>query len=249
MVLSIITVNLNNKAGLLETIESVVTQNFVDYEYIVIDGGSIDGSLEVINKFSKQIAYWISEPDNGIYHAMNKGIAKAKGEWIIFMNSGDIFINNEVVKKVFTRDINLTTKIIYGNALFKGSNKIERPFPLSKSHFLFATICHQSLFVRSELFCHYGKFDLNYIIVSDKEWIMRIYLAKNHFSYINLDICLCDPVGFSSKNIELFVAETKKIEIQYFTSIEIFFFRLRKYLQRRLQFSPRSLLNKYTQQS
>ncbi len=91
MKLSIITVNLNNKDGLQKTIDSVISQTFKDFEWIVIDGGSTDGSKELIEKYSDYISYWVSEPDKGIYNAMNKGIKVAKGDYLEFLNSGDIF--------------------------------------------------------------------------------------------------------------------------------------------------------------
>ncbi|MDR2910496.1 MAG: glycosyltransferase [Bacteroidales bacterium] len=94
MKLSIITINLNNVAGLQKTIESVVKQTFTDYEYIVIDGGSTDGSADIIKQHANKITYWVSEPDKGIYNAMNKGIRVAKGEYCLFLNSGDWLINS-----------------------------------------------------------------------------------------------------------------------------------------------------------
>ena len=92
MKLSIITVNLNNLEGLKKTYESVVCQTFTDYEWLVIDGGSTDGSREFIEEHQDKFAYWCSEPDKGIYNAMNKGIVRAKGEYLNFMNSGDYFV-------------------------------------------------------------------------------------------------------------------------------------------------------------
>ena len=97
---SIITVNYNNKEGLRRTIESVIHQTFHDYEFIIIDGGSTDGSMDVLKEYDAQINYWVSEPDSGIYNAMNKGIAKAKGEYLNFMNSGDCFYTADVLEKV-----------------------------------------------------------------------------------------------------------------------------------------------------
>lgn len=87
--LSIITVNLNNKDGLQKTIESVISQTCKDFEWIIIDGGSVDGSKDIIEKYSKEIDYWVSESDQGIYHAMNKGILRSHGEYLLFLNSGD----------------------------------------------------------------------------------------------------------------------------------------------------------------
>ena len=110
--LSIITINLNNAAGLRKTIESVVNQTFTDYEYLIIDGGSTDGSVEVIKEFADKITYWVSEPDKGIYNAMNKGILKARGEYLQFLNSGDWLVDNEVLFRVFS--LNHFEDILYG---------------------------------------------------------------------------------------------------------------------------------------
>ena len=97
---SIITVNYNNKEGLRQTIESVIHQTFRDFEFIVIDGGSTDGSADVLKEYDAQITYWVSEKDNGIYNAMNKGIAKATGDYLNFMNSGDCFYTSDVLESV-----------------------------------------------------------------------------------------------------------------------------------------------------
>lgn len=241
--LSIITVTLNNALGLRETIENVISQTYSDYEYIIIDGGSTDGSVEVIKRYANKIFYWVSESDKGIYHAMNKGIAKSNAEWVLFMNCGDMFANSEVLKNVFNSKIESQAKVLYGNVLVKGSNAIVYPSALSKSFFLFATICHQSLFTKRELFSRYGNFNLSYSIASDKEWLLRIFLAKNHFSYIDLDICAWDPVGVSSENIDLFTKETKEIEKLYFSFFEILLFRIVKFWQNRWLYFYRNFKN------
>ena len=98
---SIITINFNNREGLERTIKSVITQTCQDFEYIIIDGGSTDGSIDIIKKYANKIHYWVSEPDNGIYHAMNKGVQFAHGEYLNFMNSGDFFIDIEVLSDLF----------------------------------------------------------------------------------------------------------------------------------------------------
>ena len=117
--LSIITVNLNNLEGLKRTYESVVCQTFTDYEWIVIDGGSTDGSREFIEQHQDKFAYWCSEPDKGIYNAMNKGIMRAKGEYLNFMNSGDCFASNDTLIRVLVDERN--EDIIYGYIDIGGS--------------------------------------------------------------------------------------------------------------------------------
>ena len=101
---SIITINYNNRDGLEMTINSVLEQTYKDFEYIIIDGGSTDGSLEVIKKHAAQIDYWVSEPDNGIYNAMNKGIRKATGDYLNFMNSGDTYHTSSVLGDIANLD-------------------------------------------------------------------------------------------------------------------------------------------------
>src|ERR1700761_3218970 len=116
MRLSVITINYNNSAGLKRTIESIVSQDFADFEYIVIDGASTDGSAEVIKQYESQISYWVSEPDSGIYDAMNKGVRQAKGEYLLMINSGDLLVNNKVLDTVFK--LNELKDIVYGNVLW-----------------------------------------------------------------------------------------------------------------------------------
>ena len=112
LILSIITINLNNREGLRKTIESVVNQTFQDFEFIVIDGASTDGSVEVIQDYPR-INYWISEPDTGIYNAMNKGIAKATGEYCLFLNSGDTLFQINTLTGILQS--NPKGDIIFGN--------------------------------------------------------------------------------------------------------------------------------------
>ena len=119
MKLSIITVNKNNAAGLKQTMESVISQDFDDYEYIVIDGGSSDESTAVIRQYEHKLAYWVSEPDSGIFNAMNKGIGKASGEYCLFLNSGDALTENSLIN-VFSVD--LSEDIIYMNTYLAYQN-------------------------------------------------------------------------------------------------------------------------------
>ena len=112
MFLSIITVNFNNKKGLIQTIETVVNQECKDFEWIIVDGGSTDGSVEVIQDHIKHVDFWVSELDQGVYDAMNKGIKVATGDYILFLNSGDYFYTNEATKIINSLESN-TDFIIY----------------------------------------------------------------------------------------------------------------------------------------
>lgn len=155
MKFSIITVNYNNREGLIKTINSVINQTCTDYEFIIIDGGSTDGSVEVIRQFRNRIAYWVSEQDNGIYNGMNKGIVKARGTYINFMNSGDIFYNKSVLSTV-ANEINNADIVVgkdyhYDAVNQKGFSSI-LPSRISMVTFFMETLPHQGAFIKRVLF-------------------------------------------------------------------------------------------------
>lgn len=197
MKFSIITVNLNNHAGLLNTIESVVNQTFTGFEFIIIDGGSNDGSREIVETFTTKLSYWVSEPDRGIYHAMNKGITKATGEYLLFLNSGDFLVDKTVMERLlkfdFCEDIvagdcNVSE---YGKVIFHATP----PNEISLSAFYGRTIPHQSTFIRRELFNNIGLYSENYWIHSDLEFFIKALILKE-CSYRHL------PLTISDYNIE-----------------------------------------------
>lgn len=202
MRLSVITVNLNNHAGLEKTIKSVVVQSFADFEYIVIDGGSTDGSVEVIKEYSSRVTYWVSEADRGIYNAMNKGIKEACGDYCLFLNSGDRFYDKDVLTKVF--QTGFSEDIVYGIQLREcDGNIIEDPCldlpyltfgTLKKSH-----IPHQCTFIKRKLFESVGMYNEENRVVSDWEFIM-LALFKHDCSIrrIYLPITVYDTGGISS---------------------------------------------------
>jgi glycosyltransferase involved in cell wall biosynthesis len=201
--LSIITVNLNNKLGLQKTIESVVNQTFSEYEYIIIDGGSTDGSVEIIKEFADKITYWVSEPDKGIYNAMNKGIKVAKGEYCLFLNSGDWFVNSSLIKDIFNGLP--VCDIVYGNMIKvfpDGKLEIDKGPQrslLSLGDMYFGTINHSSSFIRRSLFEKYGLYNEEYKIVSDWAFFLKVIgLKAVTVKYIDLDINFFDMTGISN---------------------------------------------------
>ena len=201
MKLSIITVNLNNKDGLQKTIDSVITQTYKDFEWIVIDGGSTDGSKELIEKYSDHISYWVSEPDKGIYNAMNKGIRVAKGDYLHFLNSSDIYIDNNTLKKFFSTSNQ--SDILFGNTLKPKDGKYVRIncrndfitcYSLVKD-----TINHQCAFIKRKLFEDFGLYDESLKIVSDwKFFFEAIVIRKCSAHHIDQDIVMYDTNGISS---------------------------------------------------
>ena len=202
---SIITVNYNNKDGLKNTIESVIHQTFRDFEFIIIDGGSNDGSVEILKEYSQHISYWVSEKDSGIYHAMNKGIAQAKGEYLNFMNSGDCFYNPDVLQKVFAyhsdKDFIVGRDFHFNEEKQLGHASIQ-PSRTTMIHFFNATLDHQSTFIKRELF-HNAPYNEQYQLVSD--WIFfteKIVKEAKEVQFIPEIICKREEGGLSEQQQE-----------------------------------------------
>lgn len=199
---SIITVNFNNKDGLRKTIESVIHQTYRDFEYIVIDGGSTDGSADVLKEYDDQITYWVSEKDTGIYNGMNKGISKATGDYLNFMNSGDCFYGNTVLQQVSAHqtdaDIIVGRDYHYCETRQRGHASIQ-PSRTTMIHFFVATLDHQSSFIKRELF-NDSLYDENYRLVSD--WIFfteKIVKENKQVQFISDIICRREEGGLSEQ--------------------------------------------------
>jgi glycosyltransferase involved in cell wall biosynthesis len=199
--LSIITINRNNAEG-------------VDFEYIIIDGASTDSSVEVIKEYGDRISYWISEPDSGIYNAMNKGIRKAKGEYCQFLNSGDWLISPDVTERML---IQLTEcSILYGNMVKKmpgGKLLINKQIDVnSLLTFYTGALNHSSSYIKRTLFDKYGLYDENLKIVSDwKFFLVAIIMNKEPVVYHNIDVTGFDMNGISNTNPVLVKTERRKV--------------------------------------
>lgn len=199
MRLSIITVNLNNKSDLKITIDSIKSQSFKDFEYIIIDGGSTDGSLEVIKQNSDIVDFWISEPDQGIYDAMNKAINIAVGEYCFFINSGDYLYSNDILLKIFNKGIE--ADLIYGNVIFALHDVIYDGF-FDYTKFLYKNICHQSIFYKRKVLLENNLFDTKYRLLAD--YVLNIQLFINDFKiyYIDEIISVYQGGGQSETSID-----------------------------------------------
>lgn len=200
MKISIVTINYNNAAGLEKTIKSVISQSFKDFEYIIIDGGSNDGSVDIIKKYADEIDFWVSEPDKGIYNAMNKGVSHAHGEYLNFMNSGDIFYNTDVLKNISEK--NYSEDIITGKTIGKNENDI-RFSTEDKITFLTlyrSTISHQASFIKRALL-HQYPYNEKLKIVSDWEfWIKTLIVANCSHTFDNTIVAKIDLTGISIKD-------------------------------------------------
>ncbi|SCY19154.1 glycosyltransferase family 2 protein [Flavobacterium anhuiense] len=224
-VISVITVNFNDKNGLHKTLKSVTNQTYKDFEFIVIDGGSTDGSKELIEKYQNKISYWISEKDNGVFHAMNKGIKAATGEFVIFMNGGDCF-NDDFVLQDNVSSLTSEYDIYYGDN-YKQSNGSKRLKTYSeKLHFSFfytSSINHQSTFIRKSLFDKYFYYNEDYKIASDWEFFVYTICHQNvSYKYLKKTIAVYDFTGISSdpKFRELYNEEKKETFQKYFPAFE-----------------------------
>lgn len=179
---------------------SVLDQTYNDIEYIVIDGGSTDGSKEYIETHKDSLAYWVSEPDTGIYNAMNKGIDKATGSYLLFLNSGDWFVDKHVIKKFIS--FNPKEDIVYGDPLVMVNGSLKRKYMSSKMNVAKAlthTITHQCIFYKHTIFQGNNKYDTDYKIVADWVLTTEAIIYKNASTkYINTPICVYDLEGISS---------------------------------------------------
>lgn len=204
MKLSIITVNLNNRDGLQKTINSVVAQTFRDFEWIVIDGGSTDGSKDLIEQYAEHFAYWVSEPDKGIYNAMNKGIKVAKGEYLQFLNSGDWLCDETALERSFSHGF--TADIAYGNLYFVfpdgKKEKSNFPDPMTLGYLYHDSIGHSASFIKRDLF-QTTLYDENFRIVSDWAFYLRCALENKEFVFIDETVTCFDMSGISSVNAVL----------------------------------------------
>lgn len=198
---SIITINYNDKEGLKKTIESVVNQTWKEYEFLVIDGNSTDGGKEVMAQYASQITYALSEPDTGVYNAMNKGIRAAKGEYVIFMNSGDLFYNNEVLQKA-NGLIDGQSGIYYGDVIVKKPHSERHkvyPDRLSFSYFYTNALCHQATFIKRQLFHDHFFYNEDYKIYSDGEFFLYTICKMDvPYQHIDLIVAIYDFTGISS---------------------------------------------------
>lgn len=210
--ISIITINYNNIKGLEKTIKSIIHQT-QNYEFIIIDGGSTDGSKELIERHAEKINYWVSESDTGVYNAMNKGIKAATGDFVVFMNSGDTFYENTVLEKVSPLLVD-EFDIYYGdNYKVKQNSKRKKTYPekLSFSFFYNSCINHQATFIRKQLFFDYFLYNEKFKIVSDWEFFIYTICIENRPSkYLKITICNYDFTGISSKVENRSIADLEK---------------------------------------
>ncbi len=219
--ISIITVCFNEKK-IEATCQSIVCQNWRDFEWIVVDGGSTDGTVDILNKYRDHMSVFISEKDSGIYNAMNKGISHAQGEYLIFMNGGDYFLDPYALERVFAHNT-WKEDIIYCDALFlkKDGSTLLREFKDSQtdlSEFLaYSSFAHQATFIRRNLFEQYGGYNEKHKIVSDWEkWIEFIVVHHATCKHCNRIVAIHNYNGISSQFTKEHLDERANVLTQYY---------------------------------
>lgn len=229
MKLSIITINRNNASGLEKTLKSVAAQTCKDFEHIIIDGASTDDSVEVIKHYVESTnnpspdthhhqIMWISEPDKGIYNAMNKGIRMASGDYIQILNSGDSLFDEHVVERMLTAlEEKKCPEIIYGNMIKQWPDGRTRcdcceQGKLTMLSFYHGTLNHDSAYIRRSLFEKFGYYDENLKIVSDWEWYLKaIPLGGVQPVYVDLNVTIFDMTGVSESNTAYWKVERRPV--------------------------------------
>ena len=205
---SIITINYNDKEGLSRTIKSVSNQTSKDFEYIVIDGGSTDGSVDIIKQNANHIDYWVSEKDKGVYNAMNKGIAQAKGDYLVFMNSGDCFHMPDVLTLMsdYQEDI-ICGKVFKGNTTIPSGHY--KP-TITLVDLMRGSLPHQAMFIKRELMVKHP-YDENYKILSDWKFCIQALVFDN-CTFRNSDVVVADyDISGISTNSNGLLAKEREI--------------------------------------
>jgi glycosyltransferase involved in cell wall biosynthesis len=201
MFFSVITINLNNKKGLERTVQSVISQSFHNFEYIVIDGDSNDGSQEVIQSYQDRIDYWISEPDTGIYQAMNKGIKVAKGDFLLFLNSGDTMASGDTLESVLEY-LDIEDEIVAGFVKQKtnfSEHTHSGPNEITLEYLLQYSLPHQAVFFNKNLFEKYGYYDENLKIAADWAYYFNLFVIEDmKYKYIPVFVAYYEGNGISS---------------------------------------------------
>lgn len=224
--ISIITVNLNNASGLEKTIRSIIERTNEFIEFIIVDGGSKDESHRIIEKYNYVVDKFISETDEGIFYAQNKGASIAQGEFLLFLNAGDMLVHNDIVGILQ----NLDADIVYGDLLIKKGDKTFRtsyPDKLYKSFLFNESLPHPSTFIDRKKFLLMKGYNIQYLIASDYDFFLKCYFSNLTFDYIEEIVSLFEKGGISSDESfgSKHIREKKAIHRKYFNLCERLFYK------------------------
>jgi len=231
MKVSIITICRNEKL-IEETCRSVDAQKFDDFEWLVIDGASTDGTLEVLNRYRRRMSFFVSEPDGGIYEAMNKGIKEANGEYLLFLNGGDALADPLVLARLFKFEADnpllaplkpkLLGDIVFGEVISRETGFLPWPIiPMGRrrlglAYFKIYSLPHQATFIRKSLFEKIGLYDTSYKLTGDYEWFMRAILYwRASYEYVPMVVSICNFEGLSAKALPASYVEHNRAYRKY----------------------------------
>jgi len=219
-VVSIVTVVFNDGEKIEELIHDVTNQTYPNIEYIIIDGGSTDGTLDIIKKYADKIDYWVSESDKGIYDAMNKGVSIATGEWVNFMNAGDAFYRPTTIAEVIEA-MPPSADLVYGHTYYKENEKLTLITTYNVEDLWMSMICsHQSLLVRTDILKKHP-FNIRYKISSDFDFIYYCYVNRYRFFDTKKIIAVHAVDGVSEQNIITRMMERWRIVNSYTPSLKV----------------------------
>ena len=238
-VFSIITVTYNASKSLEKTILSVINQTYKNIEFVIIDGGSVDGTTDIIKKYESKINYWISEPDDGLYDAMNKGIAAATGDYLWFLNAGDVLKNENTVAEIAKiAEHNMIPEIIYGetdlideNGKVFAERRLKAPEHLTwKSFKMGMLVCHQAFIVKRDIAPEY---DLQYRLSADFDWCIRCMKSAETIVNSKIRMINYQYEGTTTANRKDSLQERYKIMCKYYgttpTQLRHLWFAIRFY--------------------
>lgn len=239
--ISVITICRNESPHIKKTIQSVKQQTFLDYEHVVIDGGSEDGTVEIIESLSYDKMCWISEPDRGIYHAMNKGLAMARGSYLLFLNGGDALYSENVFREIFS--FLTTNKLIAGKICFEFDDKLslieDAPLAMSSAFLIESSLFHPATFIHKSLFEKLGPYDESFKIAGDYEFFLRCLKAGAPYGKVENVIALFRRDGVSSipQFFQIIAQERRRAYIKNFGYLQWVFEKIR--LKIRLSYSSK----------
>lgn len=215
---SIITVCWNSERVLPKAMGSLSMQRFKDYEWVVIDGASTDTTLHIARTFSAAPLHIVSEPDGGIYDAMNKGIRVAKGEILFFLNSDDAFYDENVLRDVsILYEAYPGADLLFGNVLFQHpTSRVLRTFGhINNETLIFEDLCHQAVFSRRTLFQRIGNFNEHFLLNADYDWLIRAFRSGAGWQWVDRTIAIFSVGGAHTRDVAKLSEERRKVRLQY----------------------------------
>lgn len=217
MKVSIVTVCFNAVNGIRQTLESLRMQSYRSLELVVVDGGSTDGTQDIVREYADLLGAWVSEPDRGIYDAMNKALRMVSGDIVFFLNAGDRFLDRHVLADVVDAFKQSDAHLVFGDVarVYPGGSMLRDQSKTKRSNIMFEGLCHQSVFARTELFAEVGDFDLQYSICADFDWIVRTFKRGYRCRHIPRVIARYPMDGVSERDVGRRRMQIKWIQAKY----------------------------------